>query len=153
VYGFIDAGAVGNAYRAARVNDGVSAVGSTEAENMTRLAAQPLAFQPGHEWRYSIGVDVLGRVVEVASGLTLAEFLRTRIFRPLKMNDTGFLVPDEKLGRLATSYTSEHDSLRAMATSDPWEDGRVRLGLFGGPGPRGSSTFFSGGAGLFSTAD
>src|SRR5262249_59129462 len=78
---------------------------------------------------------------------------RTRIFGPLKMNDTGFLVPDEKLGRLATSYTSEHDSLRAMATSDTWEDGRVRLGLFGGPGTRGSSTFFSGGAGLFSTAD
>src|SRR5262249_24983218 len=67
-------------------------------------------------------------------------------------NDTGFLVPDEKLGRLATSYTSEHDSLRAMATSDTWEDGRVRLGLFGGPGTPGSSTFFSGGAGLFSTA-
>jgi CubicO group peptidase (beta-lactamase class C family) len=120
---------------------------------MTRLAAQPLAFQPGHEWRYSISVDVLGRVVEVVSGLTLEQFFRTRIFRPLKMYDTGFRVPDEKLGRLATSYTNDHDSLRAMATTDSWEDGRLRLGLFGGPGTRGSTRFFSGGAGLFSTAD
>jgi CubicO group peptidase (beta-lactamase class C family) len=153
VYGFIDTSAVGDAYRAARVSDGVSGVVGTQAENMTRLAAQPLAFQPGHEWRYSISVDVLGRVVEVASGLTLAEFFRTRIFAPLKMHDTGFLVPEEKLGRLATSYTSEHDSLRAMRTDDTWDDGRIRLGLFGGPGTRGSGTFFSGGAGLFSTAD
>jgi CubicO group peptidase (beta-lactamase class C family) len=153
VYGFIDTSAVGKAYRGAGVNDGVSKVASTEAENMVRLAAQPLASQPGHEWRYSIGVDVLGRIVEVASGLTLAEFFSSRIFGPLKMNDTGFLVPDEKLERLATSYTSKHDSLRAMATGDTWGDGRLRLGLFGGPGTRGSATFFSGGAGLFSTAD
>jgi CubicO group peptidase (beta-lactamase class C family) len=153
VYGFIDTSAVGKAYRAARVNDGVSGVDSTQAENMTRLAAQPLASQPGHEWRYSISVDVLGRVVEVVSGLTLEQFFQRRIFNPLRMHDTGFRVPDQKLGRLATSYTGEHGSLRAMATTDSWADGRLRLGLFGGPGTRGSSTFFSGGAGLFSTAD
>jgi CubicO group peptidase (beta-lactamase class C family) len=153
VYGFTDTTAVGNAYRAAHVSDGLSQTVATQAENMTRLAAQPLAFQPGHEWHYSLSVDVLGRVVEVVSGLSLDEFFRTRIFQPLRMRDTGFRVPDEKLGRLATAYTSPHDSLRAMADTDSWEKGRLPLGLFGGPGTRGSSTFFSGGAGLFSTAD
>jgi CubicO group peptidase (beta-lactamase class C family) len=152
VYGFIDTSAVGDAYRAAHVSDGLSLGVETQAENMTRLAAQPLAFQPGHEWRYGLSVDVLGRVVEVASGMTLDEFFRTRIFAPLRMHDTGFRVPDDKLGRLATSYTSKHDTLRVMADADTWEDGRLPLGLFGGPGTRGSATFFSGGAGLFSTA-
>ncbi|HEX3233888.1 MAG TPA: serine hydrolase domain-containing protein [Gemmatimonadales bacterium] len=152
VYGFIDTSAVGKAYRAAHVSDGLSDLVPTQAENMTRLAAQPLAFQPGHEWRYSLSVDVLGRVVEIASGLTLDEFLHARIFQPLRMHDTGFRVPDEKLGRLARAYSSPHDSLRAMAGTDSWEDGRLPLGRFGGPGTRGSDTFFSGGAGLFSTA-
>jgi CubicO group peptidase (beta-lactamase class C family) len=152
VYGFIDTSAVGNAYRAAHVSDGLGGTVPTQAENMTRLAAQPLAFQPGREWRYSLSVDVLGRVVEVASGLTLEEFFRTRVFEPLRMHDTGFRVPDGKLDRLATAYTSPHDSLRAMADTDSWEDGRLPLGLFGGPSTRGSTTFFSGGAGLFSTA-
>jgi CubicO group peptidase (beta-lactamase class C family) len=152
VYGFIDTSAVGDAYRAAHVSDGLSGTVPTQAENMRHLAAQPLAFQPGREWRYSLSVDVVGRVVEVVSGLTLEEFFRTRIFEPLRMHDTGFRVPDEKLGRLATTYTTEHDSLRPMVASDVFEDGRLRMGLFGGPGTRGSTTFFSGGAGLFSTA-
>jgi CubicO group peptidase (beta-lactamase class C family) len=153
IYGFIDTSAVGKAYRAAHVSDGVGdSLVPTEAENMTRLAAQPLAFQPGREWRYSLSVDVLGRVVEVASGRSLAEFFRTRIFEPLRMQDTGFRVPDDKLSRLATTYTPEHDSLRAMADTDVFADGRLAMGKFGGPGTRGSSTYFSGGAGLFSTA-
>lgn len=152
VYGFIDTSAIGNAYRAAHVSDGLEPDFSTEAENVTRLAAQPLAFQPGREWRYGLSIDVLGRVVEVASGLSLEEFFRTQIFEPLRMHDTGFRVPDAKLGRLATTYTPDHDSLRAMADSDAFTDGRLPMGKFGGPGTRGSTTFFSGGAGLFSTA-
>ena len=152
VYGFIDTSAVGDAYRAARVSDGLDRLAPTEAENVTRLAAQPLAFQPGKEWRYSLSVDVLGRVVEVASGLSLEQFFRTRIFQPLGMRDTGFRVPDDKLDRLATTYTTDHDTLRAMTDSDVFEDGRLPMGKFGGPGARGSTTYFSGGAGLFSTA-
>jgi CubicO group peptidase (beta-lactamase class C family) len=152
VYGFIDTTAVGDAYRSARVSDGLDSEVPTQAENMVRLAAQPLAFQPGKEWRYSIAVDVLGRVVEAASGMSLADFFRRRIFQPLRMHDTGFWVPDEKLDRLATAYSEAGDSLRPMAEADVFLDGRLPLGKFGGPGTRGSNTFFSGGAGLFSTA-
>jgi CubicO group peptidase (beta-lactamase class C family) len=153
IYSFIDTSAVGDAYRAARVSDGLDPlVAPTQAENVVRIAARPLAFQPGREWRYSISVDVLGRVVEAASGMSLADFFRRRIFEPLRMHDTGFWVQGEKLGRLATAYTEDHDSLRPMTESDVFLDGRLALGKFGGPGTRGSRTFFSGGAGLFSTA-
>jgi CubicO group peptidase (beta-lactamase class C family) len=152
VYGFIDTSAVGDSYRAAHVTDGVDVDSATQAENVNRLAAQPLAFQPGHEWRYGLSTDVLGRVVEVASRTSLADFLRQRIFQPLGMHDTGFRVPDEKLDRLATTYTESHDSLRPMAASDTFADGRLPLGRFSGPASRGSNTFFSGGAGLASTA-
>ena len=152
VYGFIDTSEVGDAYRAAVVLDGVGGeVVPTIAENVRRLAAQPLAFQPGREWRYGLSTDVLGRVVEVASGMSLDRFLEQRLFAPLRMKDTGFRVPDDKLGRLATTYTHRNDSLRAMADTQVFSDGRLPLGRFGGPSSRGSQTFFSGGAGLFST--
>ena len=152
VYGFSDTSAVGDSYRAAHVTDGVDQSSATQADNVNRLGALPLASQPGHEWRYGLSTDVLGRVVEVASGMSLAGFFRRRIFKPLGMHDTGFRVPDEKLGRLATAYTESHDSLRPMAASDVFLDGRLPMGRFSGPGARGSDTFFSGGAGLASTA-
>jgi CubicO group peptidase (beta-lactamase class C family) len=152
VYGFIDTSEVGDAYRAAGVLDGVGGEAvPTMVENVRRLAAQPLAFQPGREWRYGLSSDVLGRVVEVASGISLDRFFEQRIFAPLRMKDTGFRVPDDKLDRLAATYTHRNDSLRAMPDTQVFEDGRLPLGRFGGPSSRGSQTFFSGGAGLFST--
>ncbi len=69
-------------------------------------AELPLLFQPGAEWNYSHATDVLGRVVEVASGLRLDEFLETRIFRPLGMTDTGFWLDEGRRDRLAALYTS-----------------------------------------------
>ncbi|MFT5302538.1 MAG: CubicO group peptidase (beta-lactamase class C family), partial [Mariniblastus sp.] len=66
-----------------------------------KLGQLPLAFQPGTDWKYGISIDVLGRVVEVASGKTLEEFFCTRIFEPLGMSDTGFYVPAEKIERFA----------------------------------------------------
>jgi CubicO group peptidase (beta-lactamase class C family) len=73
----------------------------TSAEQSERLAKVPLAQQPGTIWEYSLSVDVLGRVVEAASGTPLERFLEARVFKPLKMVDTGFHVPSEKMGRLA----------------------------------------------------
>jgi CubicO group peptidase (beta-lactamase class C family) len=152
VYAFSDTGRVGNGYRSAGVNDAVdNDPGASEAENVRRLAAQPLAFQPGREWRYGLSTDVLGVLVEAVSGMPLAEFFERRIFAPLRMKDTGFRVPDEKLGRLVTTYTHRNDSLVPMSDSASFADGRVRMGRFGGPSNRGSKTFYSGGAGLFST--
>ncbi len=69
-----------------------------------QIAALPLLFQPGMEWNYSMAIDILGRVVEVASGQSLDDFLRTRIFEPLKMTDTGFSIPSADAVRTATLY-------------------------------------------------
>ncbi|MEO6125589.1 MAG: serine hydrolase domain-containing protein [Ilumatobacteraceae bacterium] len=70
----------------------------------SKLAQQPLLFQPGTEWNYSMAIDVLGRIVEVISGQTLGEFLQERIFGPLDMSDTGFSVPEGNADRLAELY-------------------------------------------------
>jgi len=75
--------------------------GMTPAEQVAQLAKAPLAHQPGTVWEYSLAVDVLGRVVEAASGRRLGEFLEQRLFRPLKMSDTAFHVPADKMSRLA----------------------------------------------------
>jgi CubicO group peptidase (beta-lactamase class C family) len=75
--------------------------GATPAEQVERLAKAPLAHQPGTVWEYSLSTDVVGRVIEAASGTTLGRFLEARVFKPLKMVDTGFFVEKDKLGRVA----------------------------------------------------
>jgi CubicO group peptidase (beta-lactamase class C family) len=70
-------------------------------EQVEQLGKAPLAHQPGTVWEYSLAVDVQGRVVEAVSGKRLADFMDERIFKPLKMTDTGFWVPSAKMGRLA----------------------------------------------------
>jgi CubicO group peptidase (beta-lactamase class C family) len=71
------------------------------AEEVERISKAPLAHQPGTVWEYSLASDMLGRVVEAASGKRLSDFLGERLFKPLAMNDSGFWVPSDKLGRLA----------------------------------------------------
>jgi CubicO group peptidase (beta-lactamase class C family) len=77
------------------------------AEEVERLSKVPLAHQPGTVWEYSHASDVLGRVVEAASGERLADFLDKWLFKPLKMGDTGFWVPQEKIGRLAVPLPTD----------------------------------------------
>lgn len=72
----------------------------TPQEQVERVVTVPLAFHPGTTWHYSLSVDILGRVVEVASGKRLGDFLEERLFAPLKMKDTAFYVPAAKLPRL-----------------------------------------------------
>lgn len=69
-----------------------------------RVATLPLRVDPGTDWHYSIGHDVLGAVIEVAAGMPFEQFLQDRIFTPLGMNDTGFVVATEDLDRLTTNY-------------------------------------------------
>jgi len=88
--------------------NGVTWDGSvTPEEQIERLAKVPLAHQPGTTWEYSMSTDVLGRVVEKVSGATLGRFLDERLFGPLKMSDTSFVVPSAKLGRLAQPLAIE----------------------------------------------
>jgi CubicO group peptidase (beta-lactamase class C family) len=75
------------------------------AEWTKELAKLPLIAQPGSDWNYSVSIDVLGRLVEVTSGMSFRDFLRARIFQPLGMKDTDFYVPDDKLARFAANYS------------------------------------------------
>jgi len=81
--------------------------GVTPAEEVERLSKAPLAHNPGEVWEYSLSVDVLGRVVEAAAGTRLSEFLDARLFKPLKMADSAFSLPKEKMGRLAQPFPTD----------------------------------------------
>jgi CubicO group peptidase (beta-lactamase class C family) len=76
----------------------------TLGEFAERVARIPLAYQPGTQWLYSLSMDIQGAIVEALSGESFADFLRTRIFEPLKMAETGFFVSEENVKRLATLY-------------------------------------------------
>lgn len=140
---------LGPMYEKANVASGVLAYDGTIGDSVKRLAAIPLLFNPGDKFEYSLGVDVLGRLVEVVSGKPLDEFFRTRIFEPLGMKDTYFFPPDNKLGRLATPYTYYADK-----GLNRFPDTPIREGSFvysGDYASRGAKKLFSGGAGLVST--
>jgi CubicO group peptidase (beta-lactamase class C family) len=76
----------------------------TQKEFVDKIAELPLVAQPGTRWKYSVSVDIQGLIVEKLSGMSLGDFMRTRIFEPLKMTDTGFWLPAEKMDRLASLY-------------------------------------------------
>ena len=88
----------------------------TLAEMSRSICGVPLLFQPGTKWNYGINTDILGRVIEVASGQTFDAFLRQKLFTPLGMSDTGFYVPAEKAQRLADVYQTKGIFL---TTSEP----------------------------------
>lgn len=90
----------------------------TPAEQVERMAKAPLAQQPGTVWEYSLSVDVLGRVVEAASGKRLADFLDERLFKPLKMADTGFWLAKEKMERLAQPLAVDPASKQPIKVLD-----------------------------------
>jgi CubicO group peptidase (beta-lactamase class C family) len=79
----------------------------TAAEQVERLSKIPLLYQPGSTWEYSLASDLLGRVIEAASGKRLADFLSERIFKPLKMTDTAFWVSEANKGRLAEPFEKD----------------------------------------------
>jgi CubicO group peptidase (beta-lactamase class C family) len=143
-YGFFGNTDVDKQYRAANLMGGEI----TLAEFTQKLAKLPLLFHPGEQWNYGVNTDVLGRLVEVWSGLTLDEFFRQRIFKPLGMNDTGFDVPANKIERFTTNYQWGANPLALT------ESGGKRIV---GDHPSKSryarpAKFYSGGGGLVSTA-
>jgi len=115
-YSFLMQGPVDDYYR----RHGLEHVGWSGdlASFCQALARAPLAFSPGERWNYSNATDVLGRVVEVASGMPLDDFFRTRIFAPLGMTDTGFHAPAESVGRLMACYR-RHPETGVISQSDP----------------------------------
>jgi CubicO group peptidase (beta-lactamase class C family) len=112
-------------------------------ETMTRLASLPFIAQPGEAFVYGYNTDILGCVVERASGISLDEFIRTRITGPLRMTDTYFFVPPAKASRLVTLYMNDSMGRTVRAPEGSRGQGNYV------EGPRRS---FSGGAGIVSTA-
>jgi len=121
---------------------------------MAKLARQPLLFDPGERWEYGLSTDVLGRVVEVVSGRSLDRFIEDEICRPLKMNDTFFQVPPEKLPRLVSAYVRVGSSLREVKEGEilKHELGPGAITISSDYPYAPSNRYRSGGAGLCSTA-
>lgn len=129
-------------YRKAGVTDLFTTDPVTIGESVRKLARLPLHHHPGEKFTYSEGLDVLGYLIEVVSGQTFAEFLQARLFGPLQMQDTAFYLPESKAGRLVTVQKPENGQ---------WV--RYPVTFYDPDYPiKGAKTFFSGGAGLSSTA-
>ena len=130
-------------YRKAGITDLFTTERITIEESVQKLARLPLHHHPGEQFTYSEGLDVLGYFIEVISGMPLDQFFRTRIFEPLGMNDTWFYLPESKHDRLVPVQTLSEDTWMRFPAPDFYDpDYPVK----------GARTFFSGGAGLCSTA-
>jgi len=122
----------------------INAGGGNLEELCKRVAALPLAYEPGSFWRYSVATDICARLVEVLSGQKFDEYLKARIFRPLQMVDTDFWVPEDKVHRFTTLYAPTN-LMEPMNTELVKSDDAIG-GSFNKP-----TQFLSGGGGLVST--
>jgi CubicO group peptidase (beta-lactamase class C family) len=136
-YGEGNLGAVARMYEERRTDFGTD--DGPLSEVVDRLAEIPLLFEPGTAWNYGVSTDVLGRVVEIASGLPLDRFMQERILDPLGLADTAFHVPREKVDRFAALYQATDGGLRLLETP-------------AGSPQAGDVITLSGGGGLVSTA-
>jgi CubicO group peptidase (beta-lactamase class C family) len=130
-------------YHKAGTTDAFTEKQITIAESVKKLAKLPLHHNPGEKFTYSEGLDVLGYLVEIVSGLPFDQYLKKHLFEPLGMNDTWFYLPNEKANRLV--------SVQQKNDKGEWE--RYPSTFYDPDYPiKGAKTFFSGGAGLSSTA-
>ncbi|HET8737742.1 MAG TPA: serine hydrolase domain-containing protein [Pricia sp.] len=143
-YGVIDGN---DRFRKIYAKAGITDLFTTEnisiGESVKKLAKLPLHHNPGDAFVYSEGLDVLGYFVEVVSGMPFDEFLRTRIFEPLDMDDTWFYLPKEKHDRLVTVQQIKNGKWEKYPKTFYDTDYPIK----------GAKRFFSGGAGLSSTAE
>ena len=129
-------------YEKAGVTDLFTTENISIEESVLKLAEMPLHHHPGEKFTYSEGLDVLGYFVEKVSGMPFDQFLRKRLFDPLEMDDTWFYLPDNKSNRLVAVQTQENGA---------WQ--RYPVTFYDPEYPiKGAKSFFSGGAGLSSTA-
>lgn len=109
----------------------------TIEERVKALAAQPLASHPGEQWNYSASPDILARLIEVFTGMNPADFLKTRLFEPLGMKDTGYNLIDSQVPRMVSLHTYDQEGKLVVAPRQT---------------PTSGNTVFGGTHGLFSTA-
>lgn len=146
----IDYAGIGNQefkaiYGKAGIPSGIGNHDMVLADKIKTLGGMPLKHNPGEAYTYGLNLDVLGYLIEVVSGMSFDQFLRTRLFQPLGMNDTYFYLPKEKHGRLVALYAPTETSIA-----------RVKGTVFDNVNPDYPTLegrYFSGGAGLSSTAE
>ena len=126
------------------ITGGVGTKGQTLSDAMNRLGKLPLFFQPGEKWKYSLGADVVGYLIQVWSGMSLEDFFTQRIFKPLGMKDTYFNVPASKGSRLVNFFMG--DSSGNIKKQDAVFGGALDMNY-----PLQHTDYFSGGGGLSST--
>ena len=136
-------------YKENNISDGLIQTDGNIGDMVKRLSKLPLRNQPGEKFTYGLNIDVLGYLIEVISGMPLDQYLKKAIFDPLNMNDTYFFLPDDKVNRLAAlNKINDQGNLREV-------NGEIVNGTnnyssdyqYNSP-----KTYFSGGAGLVSTA-
>ncbi len=134
-------------YAKAGVPGGIGVGKILLGDKMKILGRLPLLHQPGEKWTYGLNTDLLGYLVEVASGMSLDAFLHKRLFEPLGMKDTYFYLPKEKYKRLAMLYTEDTATGKVVPMPE-----RIGInGEFARDYPATEGTYFSGGGGLSST--
>ncbi|HYJ62129.1 MAG TPA: serine hydrolase domain-containing protein [Parafilimonas sp.] len=131
-------------YAKAGLRAGIGVINDNLIDEMKKLGKLPLAFQPGTQWRYGLSIDVLGAIIEIISGESLEDFLRAKVCEPLGMKDTWFNLPQNEFDRLTTVYTE--DSLQHIIS---WSKTHLNIDP---DYPKITHHYFSGGAGLSSTA-
>jgi CubicO group peptidase (beta-lactamase class C family) len=142
---------LGKAYLDAGVGTGILQEEMSTADSIKKLASLPLLFQPGDAWEYSLADDVLGYLVEKVSGMPVEQFYQERIFKPLKMSDSYFFLPDDKVPRLAAAYTYYPEK-----GLQPIGDKVIKEGDFSYSADypyRGPRKYCSGGGGLCSSTE
>lgn len=141
-YGAIDSD---NRFKRIYKDAGITDLFTTESisieENIKKLAKLPLHHNPGEKFTYGEGLDVLGYLIEIVSGMPLDQFYKTRIFDPLEMNDTRFYLPESKHSRLVSIQKKENGNWIKYPTT--FYDPNYPV--------KGAQRFFSGGAGLSGT--
>ncbi|MBI4884344.1 MAG: beta-lactamase family protein [Actinobacteria bacterium] len=139
-YGFMRAHPVDALYRQAGFDFGVPPGLDLQAMCDT-IATLPLLFQPGTAWNYSVGFDVLGRLLEVVSGQTLDELMHTRLLEPLGMHETTWHVPEANQARLARLYGADPSTGKAVALDQIGESARQQPRFLGGGGGMQSTAY------------
>lgn len=137
-------------YEEAGVSDGLEPTPGTIGEGMRKLAAMPLALQPGSQYEYGLNTDMLGYLIEVVSGMPLDRFFKERIFDPLGMKNTQFYITDAQRPKLAALLMPDGKGGMVKAPEAPTRWGAL---VFSPGVPYAATrTYFSGGGGLSSTA-
>lgn len=137
-------------YLAAKIQSGWPNMELTLEETIKKLAALPLLHEPGEKWTYGMGMDVLGRVVEVLDGRPFSQFMEEELFEPLGLNDTGFEVPEKDWNRVAQVYTTDDEGKLIVHTQETFD--KLSPNSYKNWWKKDANIIANGGAGIISSA-